>query len=51
MAAVAAVIFSEKVLAPTPGVAKGVAALLVGVGIAVAMVPAVAQFVMGASSM
>ena len=51
MAAVAAVIFGEKVLAPTPAVAKGVAALLVGFGIAVATIPAVAQFVMGGSSM
>jgi len=42
MAAVAAVIFSEKVLAPTPAVAKGVAVLLVGFGIAVATIPAVA---------
>ena len=49
MAAVAAVIFSEKVLAPTPVVAKGVAVLLVGFGIAVATVPAVAQVVMGRS--
>lgn len=51
MAAVAAVIFSEKVLAPTPAVAKGVAVLLVGFGIAVATVPAVAEFVMGGSPM
>ena len=51
MAAVAAVIFGEKVLAPTPAVAKGVAGVLVGFGIAVAMIPAVAQFVMGASPM
>ena len=51
MAAVAAVIFSEKVLAPTPAVAKGVAVLLVGFGIAVATIPAVAQFVMGGSPM
>ena len=51
MAAVAAVIFGEKVLAPTPAVAKGVAVLLVGFGIAVATIPAVAQFVMGGSPM
>jgi len=49
MAAIAAVIFLEKVLAPTPVVAKGVAVLLVGFGIAVATIPAVAQFVMGGS--
>jgi predicted metal-binding membrane protein len=47
MAAVAAVIFIEKVLAPTPAVAKAVAVLLVGSGIAVATVPAVAELVMG----
>jgi len=51
MAAVAAVIFSEKVLAPTPAVAKGVAIVLVGSGIAVATIPAVARFVMGGSPM
>jgi len=51
MAAVAAIIFSEKVLAPTPAVAKGVAVLLVGFGIAVATVPSVAEFVMGGSPM
>lgn len=51
MAAVAAIIFTEKVLAPTPAVAKGVAVLLVGFGIAVATVPAVTQFVMGGSPM
>lgn len=51
MAAVAAVIFSEKVLAPTPAVAKVVAGLLVGFGIAVASIPAVADLVIGASAM
>jgi len=51
MAAVAAVIFGEKVLAPTPAVAKGVAIVLVGSGIAVATIPAVARFVMGGSPM
>ncbi len=51
MAAVAAVIFGEKILAPTAAVAKGVAVLLVGFGIAVAMIPAVAEFVLGASAM
>jgi predicted metal-binding membrane protein len=51
MAAVAAVIFAEKVLAPTAAVAKGVAVLLVGFGIAVATIPAVAEFVMGGSAM
>ena len=51
MAAVAAIIFSEKVLAPTQAVAKGVAVLLVGFGIAVATIPAIAQFVMGGSPM
>ena len=51
MAAVAAVIFAEKVLAPTPAVAKGVAIVLVGFGIAVATIPAVARFVMGGSPM
>ena len=49
MAAVAAAIFIEKVLAPTTAVAKGIAVLLVGLGIAVATIPAVADFVMGAS--
>jgi predicted metal-binding membrane protein len=51
MAAVAAVIFVEKVLAPTPAVAKGIAVLLVGFGIAVATIPTVAEFVMGRSAM
>ena len=51
MAAVAAVIFGEKVLAPTPAVAKGVAIVLVGFGIAIATIPAVTQFVMGGSPM
>lgn len=45
MAAVATVIFIEKVLAPTPAVAKGVAMLLVGFGIAIATVPAVGELV------
>ena len=47
MAAVAAVIFIEKVLAPSPVVAKGIAVLLVGFGIAIVTIPAVAEFVMG----
>ena len=47
MAAVAAVIFIEKVLAPSPVVAKGIAVLLMGFGIAIATIPAVAEFVMG----
>ena len=47
MAAVAAVIFTEKVLAPSSAVAKGVAVLLVGFGIAVATVPAIADLVLG----
>ena len=47
MAAVAAIIFVEKVLAPTPAVAKAVAVLLMGFGIAVATIPTVADFVMG----
>ncbi len=47
MAAVAAVIFTEKVLAPSPVAAKGIAVLLVGFGIAIATIPAVAEFVMG----
>jgi predicted metal-binding membrane protein len=51
IAAVAAVIFGEEVLAPTPVVAKGVAVLLVGFGVAVAMIPAVARFVMSGSPM
>jgi predicted metal-binding membrane protein len=51
MAAVSAVIFGEKVLAPTPAVAKGVAAALVGFGIAVATIPAFAQLVMGGAPM
>lgn len=51
MAAVAAVIFSEKVLAPSPAVAKVVAVLLVGFGIAVASTPAVADLVIGAPAM
>ena len=51
MAAIAAVIFGEKVLAPTPAVAKGVAVVLVGFGVAVATIPPVAQFVMGGSPM
>ncbi len=51
MAAIAAVIFIEKVLAPTPAVAKAVAVLLVGFGIAVATIPTVADFVMGGASM
>ena len=51
MAAVAAVIFVEKVLAPTPAVAKGVAILLLGFGIAVATIPTIAEFVMGRAPM
>ena len=51
MAAVAAVIFIEKILAPTPAVAKGIAVLLVGFGIGVATIPMVAEFVMGGSTM
>ena len=51
MAAVAAIIFGEKVLAPTPAVAKVVAVVLVGFGIGVATIPAVAQFVMGGPAM
>jgi predicted metal-binding membrane protein len=51
MAAVAAVIFVEKVLAPTAEVAKGIAVLLVGFGIAVATIPMVAEFVMGGPPM
>jgi len=51
MAAVATVIFIEKVLAPTAAVAKAVAVLLVGFGIAVATMPTVAEFVMGGPPM
>ena len=51
MAVVAAVIFGEKVLAPTPAIAKGVAIVLVGFGIAVATIPAVSWYVMGGSPM
>jgi predicted metal-binding membrane protein len=51
MAAVAAVIFLEKVLAPTAAVAKAVAVLLVGFGIAVATIPTVAGFLMGGPPM
>ena len=51
MAAVAAIIFVEKVLAPTPAVAKAVAVLLMGFGIAVATIPTVADFVMGGPPM
>ncbi len=47
MAAVAAVIFIEKVLAPTAAVAKGVGIGLVAFGIAVATVPIVAHLVLG----
>ncbi len=47
MAAVAAVIFIEKILAPSAAVAKGIAVLLVGFGIAIATIPAVAELVMG----
>lgn len=46
MAAIAAVIFIEKVLAPTPAVANAVAVLLVGFGVAVATIPTIAEFVM-----
>jgi predicted metal-binding membrane protein len=51
MAAVAAVIFIEKVLAPTATVAKAVAVVIVGFGIAVAAIPAVGSFVMGGPPM
>ena len=51
MAAVAAVIFVEKVLAPTATVAKAVALLVVGFGVAVATIPTVAGFVMGGPPM
>lgn len=51
MAAVAAVIFIEKILAPSAAVAKGIAVLLVGFGIAIATIPAVAEFVMGGQVM
>ncbi|MGH2451984.1 MAG: DUF2182 domain-containing protein [Candidatus Limnocylindria bacterium] len=51
MAAVAAVIFIEKVLAPTAAVAKGIAVLLVGFGIAIATIPTVAELVMGGPPM
>ena len=51
MAAVAAVIFIEKILAPSPVIAKGIAVLLVGFGLAIATIPAVAEFVMGGPSM
>lgn len=51
MAAVAAVIFVEKVLAPTAAVAKWIAILMVGFGGAVAAVPAVAEFVIGGPRM
>jgi predicted metal-binding membrane protein len=51
MAAVAAVIFIEKVLAPTAAVAKAVAVLLVGFGIAIATIPTVAEFVIGGPQM
>jgi len=51
MAAVAALIFVEKVLAPTAAVAKAVAVLLGGFGVAVATVPTVPEFVMGGPPM
>ena len=51
MAAIAAVIFVEKVLAPTPAVAKAVAVSLVAFGLAVATIPTVAEFVMGGPPM
>jgi predicted metal-binding membrane protein len=51
MAAVAAVIFVEKVLAPSQAVAKGIAVLLLGLGIAIATIPAVADLVMGGPRM
>jgi predicted metal-binding membrane protein len=51
MAAVAAVIFTEKVLAPSAAVAKVIAALLVGFGIAVATVPSIADLVLGGPPM
>lgn len=50
MAAVAAVIFIEKILAPSAAVARVIAVLLVGFGIAIATIPAVAEFVMGGMS-
>lgn len=49
MAAIAAVIFGEKVLAPTPALGRVIAVTLISFGIAVAFVPAVAQLVMGPS--
>ena len=49
--AVAAVIFVEKVLAPTAAVAKAIAVLLVGFGIAVATIPTIAEFVVGGPPM
>ncbi len=51
MAVVAAVIFVEKILAPSPAVAKRIAVVLVGFGIAIATIPAVAEFVMGGPRM
>ena len=51
MAAVAALIFVEKILAPSAAVARGIAVLLVGFGIAIATIPAVAEFVMGGPRM
>ena len=51
MAAVAAIIFVEKVLAPTAGVAKLVGLGLLAFGIAVATIPALAEFTLSGRSM
>jgi predicted metal-binding membrane protein len=51
MAAVAAVIFIEKVLAPTATVAKAVAVVLVAFGIAVASISSVGSLVMAGPAM
>jgi predicted metal-binding membrane protein len=51
MAAVAAIIFVEKVLAPTAGVAKLVGLALLAFGIAVATIPALAEFTLSSRSM
>lgn len=51
MAVVAAVIFVEKVLAPTAAVARAVGILLIGFGIAVATIAPVAGLVLGSGGM
>jgi predicted metal-binding membrane protein len=51
MAAIAAVIFVEKVLAPTEAVAKGIGLLLLALWIGVATLPVVAEFILSGGPM